>query len=524
MLRPLRARSAIFLLLTICVVVGAINATLMYDDPFLYELFQNMTATHSPFAVAKFLFLGLDLGGAQYRLYGLSKVLQYALWLVVGVSPWIYGAVIGGTQAVSGLIVFDVFQRWGADRLQATLLGLTWALSPFAVTTAFHHYSYLILPYQLAFVCVAIIQHGQDSGRWVWRAAAAVVAACLSLSGEADIPAALTLLYFAAMIAPKGYPLSSRFLDFFIPMAVIIAVAVTHYWVWTRLTSEYQGATRFYPTLLTFSQLAEIGPGFFSTLFQGLSSQVQAIVSFAGAWVIAALIPAGIVVFVALYQKNTDPGSGWPLAILATAFAASWSLYAIIAAAGQGVVDPGAWRHYGYIPNTFLAMLVVAAASSSAVRRLAGVTPAALCCGAVVWLWFTLQFVCLPVVRAQDRVAWITIADEMQARHKENLLILADLRGDAPDVFQSPLSAVVWESAYARVALGAAYAADRARLDADGTVRLFARSMWWQVYPSEKSASMNTVLTVTIKGHFPKAPLVFDDYPPSAQTGGSDKR
>jgi hypothetical protein len=304
MFRPLRARSAIFLLLTICVVVGAINATLMYDNPFLYELFQNMTATYSPVAVARFLFLGLDLGGAQYRLYGLSKVLQYALWLAVGVSPWIYGAVIGGTQAVSGLIVFDVFQRWGADRLQAMLLGLTWALSPFAVTAVFHHYSYLILPYQLAFVCVAIIQHGQDSRRWVWRAAAAVVAVCLSLTGEADIPAALTLLCFAAMIAPKGYPLSSRFLDFFIPTAVIIAVAVTHYWVWTRLTSGYQGPTRFHPTLLTFSQLAEIGPRFVSTLFQGLMLQVQAIVSFAGGWAIAALIPAAIVVFVALYEKN----------------------------------------------------------------------------------------------------------------------------------------------------------------------------------------------------------------------------
>src|SRR5690242_221560 len=121
MLRQLRPGPAISLLLIVCVAVGALNATLMYDDPFLYEYFQNMRATYSPAAGARFLFLGLDLGGEQYRLYGLSKVLQYALWLAVGIRPWVYGAVIGGTQAALGLIVFDVFRRWGADRAQATL-------------------------------------------------------------------------------------------------------------------------------------------------------------------------------------------------------------------------------------------------------------------------------------------------------------------------------------------------------------------------------------------------------------------
>ena len=67
---------------------------------------------------------------------------------------------------------------------------------------------------------------------------------------------------------------------------------------------------------------------------------------------------------------------------------------------------------------------MVALLAERSIRRLIGVVPALMVCVVLVWLWITLQVVCLPVVRAQDERVWAAARAAMAGKSAPSIVFL----------------------------------------------------------------------------------------------------
>jgi hypothetical protein len=74
--------------------LAALNSVLTFDDLWFVEHFAELLDREGPWQTLLTLWLSLDLGGMEYRLYGLSKIIHFGLWLLFGVHAWAYAVVI----------------------------------------------------------------------------------------------------------------------------------------------------------------------------------------------------------------------------------------------------------------------------------------------------------------------------------------------------------------------------------------------------------------------------------------------
>jgi hypothetical protein len=117
--------------------LAALNSVLTFDDLWFVEHFAVLLDREGPWQTLLTLWLSLDLGGMEYRLYGLSKIIHFGLWLLFGTHAWAYAVVIAASQLATGCGIYIVLRRMTFDKTQCAVAAAIWVLSPFAVTSCF---------------------------------------------------------------------------------------------------------------------------------------------------------------------------------------------------------------------------------------------------------------------------------------------------------------------------------------------------------------------------------------------------
>ncbi len=486
------------------VLAGIVNATLMYDDLYLVRFFRLSIDKSGLGHTLYTIFFNLDLGPNQYRLYGLSRILHLFLWSVFGSHAWGYAAFISLGQVASAWGIYILLRRFRADRIQSAAVAFVWAFSLFANTTCFHHYSYLILPYQLTIGCALALQkqHDAPSAR-LWRTVAGVLAVGIAWTGEAHLIASMAVLAIVVVRTPSSRPVRERWIDAAIPLITIPAAVLLHRLAWSALAGT-ANQPRYIFALPSQHEFYERTIVFLNSLFKGVAEQIQPVVAFAGPWFwVVGLLIGGATVWFTWFHPNRWLRSSWstpkerdlgvsilaPLVLLLLlSFVIQWAL-----AVFSGQVYLVFPRRYGYIPNTLATMAVVAFLAEPWIRRKAGILPVLAACIVIVWPWIALQAVCLPVIRAQDGRVWAAARSAMAGETDPCFLFVnawnhpdmpgfqlgagtPGLRGDFPAVFESPLMGYWWESQYVISVLGARYTGYRS-VSEGGAVRLFGNGL-----------------------------------------------
>jgi hypothetical protein len=492
----------------IVLIAGAVNATLIYDDIYLDKYFSSLTHHFSPPTVLKALFFsGPEVyGPEEYRLYGLSKILQVGLWSLFGIHAWAYGAFIGASQIATGGLLYRILRRLKLDVIQSGAMAAIWIFSIFASTTCFHHYSYLILPYQLTVACAFVLQRRHDHATftWLWRFLAVILPLAIAWTGEAHLIAAAVILGFVAIATPSPRVLRQRLADLAVPLLLIGVAVAFHRLCWSALLSQSQVRTRYIFGMPTWGQAVSRTANFLVSLFVGITQQVRPVITFAG-WHFAAIVCGlAAVAGVIWFRRGSLQRSLVSQQDCGRAAVLSWGLLTVLLASlvvfwalalFTGLISPVLPRRYGYVPYTLAAMLVVALLTEPWIRRTVSWIPAATVCIAMLSMWVALQAYCLPVVRAQDNRVWTAVKAAMAGKKGDSVLLINSwgdpdspdyrlipstpgLRGrESPAIFESPLMADFWQSQYAVDVLGVRYSGYRYVPDDPAHVRVFGSGM-----------------------------------------------
>jgi hypothetical protein len=496
---------------------AAFNATLIYDDLFFAEFFRFLR--ERPLGETfEWMLFNLFLGTREYRLYGLSTFIHVVLFWLVDTRAWAWGALIAATQTLAGYGIFRVLLRLGSDRPQAWAMAAVWIFSPFAATSCFHHYSYLILPYQLTIACVLVLQRLHDPGLrrpWLWRIGAGALGSAIALTGETHLLAAPLALYMIAWRTPSPRPLGSRIVDAVVPVAAMAATALLHRLVWSAIVPSSAAPVRYaFGLPPNADQALWRMETFLKSLPFGVTDQARAIADFAGNWafVAAALafLAAAALAWNWRHEKTTGASSALPAAFLALAAAGFVVVFLLSLFTGQvSLIYP---RRYGYIPYTLAAMAAVGFLSAGVIRRIGGMVPAGALAAAVVGLWAILETIDLPTVRAQDGRVYGAVRAALDEKAMADVLILCawhpavsapeqppifDTPGlrslSFPEIFESPASRYIWLSQYIIVILHAEFVGVRAIAEKDG-VRLISEGAWRRLSTVPNTAPSSVVV------------------------------
>lgn len=477
--------------------LNAFNSTLIFDDPFLYEHFEKSLSELGGLSTLGLIFFNLDLhvGVPEYRTYGLSKVIHFLLWLIFDDRAWMYSALIGLLQTGSALLLYRLLVRASQNHLQALLISIVWILSPFLVTTCFHHYSYLIFPVQItlaiAFVLQGLILENHRL-RWSSKAGLALAGASVALTGELHFVLSAVMLVLVVHSTPSALKRMERWAYLLWLSVPAVLVLLVHHSVWTSWggVAEVQ---RFNYSSPSFIDLVDRSVDYFSSIPRGASAQVGHILNYSRAslWTFLFLAILGSVLFAKMGKKLEFGGDREAAGVVRTEriflasvvlFAASLAVVWIRAVffSPVGEVLP---RRYGYVPYTLFFMALVALLTATPVRKRVGEVPAFVVAGFVVALWGALQFVCLPQVRSQDSGVWDQLRSASMGKKNPHVLFVNALnaqrptgfdspgiRGAAfPPIFESPFMRNGWQVQYARKALGFVAAGDSFELGRRGS-------------------------------------------------------
>lgn len=489
----------------IVVFISISNATLVGDDVYTVQALPSILEKHGFFHTLKTLFFNSDIQ-TEYRLYGLSRVFHFLLLLLFGANAWPYAAVIAVSQIATALGIYWLLRRLDVDRFQAGTLAVVWLLSPFSATSAFWHYSYFVFPYQLTVACAVVLQRLHDpASHWFsgWHWITVVLCLAIAWTGETHLVTSLVFLALVVFATPSARTLRQRFLDYGVVVLTIFTAIAFHRWGWGVLSGGFNGTLRYVFAMPTFEEVCLRTAGFIQSLANGVEAQVVPIVVFAEGWTLATALATGLAVSLMWWRwwrdeaVNTASVRGGDfrvsialLVILLASLVILWLLF-VLSGWGTAIL----YRRYGYIPYTFGAMTVVALLTAPPVRRRFGSFPGIFACGIIVWLWSTLSFACLPVVRAQDKGMWEAVEAAIAQKRDPSILFVTNwnrpempgyaleggtpgLRGQSfPEIFESPLPAYWWMSEYAAAVVGAHYTGYQAFPEADGRTRLLGTGL-----------------------------------------------
>jgi hypothetical protein len=483
----------------VAIAAAALNATLIFDDGFFAELFRHI-ANQPMLEKLKVIFFTLDLGGGQYRLYGSSRLLHFILYSAFDTRAWAYAAFIAATQALSAYGLLLIFYRLRIERLPALLMSAAWTLSPFAATSCFHHYSYLILPYQLTIACALVLLQAQDLPRlaWLWRTLAVIIAVLIATTGESHYIATPVILALIVFAAPSARPWRSRVIDVGLPIVTMLATLAAHRATWLALTPPFTGSARYVFQQPTLEQAIERLGWLAKSIPLGMAEQVNAITSpdprFLIFFMVAIAFPVALAVK-ALCQGEAPRDRLLLPAAIAAVFLASLGIMMALSAF-TGMVSPAFPRRYGYVPNTLAVMTVIAILATLPRRNDTGITVLTAFCAAVLGLWITLEAERLPQIRSEDQRIWSELNDAMKGKDKPAVVFYyawlpaniasttvdgfatPGLRGVySPETLESPLSRFWWQSHYLLAKMDVAFVGDRA-VETNGMVHMTGHNSW----------------------------------------------
>ena len=482
--------------------LAALNSVLTFDDLWFVEHFAELLDREGPWQTLLTLWLSLDLGGMEYRLYGLSKIIHFGLWLLFGTHAWAYAVVIAASQLATGYGIFGMLRRMRFDSTHCAVAASIWVLSPFAATSCFHYFSYEILPYQLTVACALVLQLVPGPATVICLA---LLGAMIGATGESHLVASPLILIAVVAGTPMPGSLVRRIALTSVPLAAMAIAVAAHRWIWLLFLGDHEGHVRFTLAMPSVSESVSRFVRFFQSVLLELATQLLEIITLGGIWVaLVSIVALGAVYY--FWPRPTSAGHmaspshrgrrpphtpapkrEFVLIIGLLAILAASLVVVCLLALGTGKIDLELPRRYGFVPYTLLAMLIGSLLTEPFLVKDIGAGPAMLTCTAIAAVWLTLEVICLPVVRTQDMQVWQSIRLAMSRTPSPAILFDACSTLPNPDTvldvpirkfdltwtFESPLAQFWWAGQYAVVVLGARYAAFAAHpSDEPGTVML----------------------------------------------------
>ena len=501
-------RNSFLFVAIILAVLGAysLNATLIYDDLWIITLFRGYRGWKPDFASLCELFSTADLNG-EYRLYGLSKLIHLGLSYVCGTHAWAWGGIMGASQLATSVMINRFLRNLRVDRIQSAAVALVWIISPFAFTSCFHHFSYLILPCQLTVIGALLLQkllkNETEMNSGILRLVLIPIGLAIAWTGESHLLLTGFILAVAGFISPSSRSFWSRTIESMIPLMAICVGILLHRALWSGLIRHHPLAvSRFHFSVPNREEVSQRGLHFLNSLPEGVFCQVKPILILTG-WPTFILVVSGVIalgfllrrVLAKIDSSVAEFSCGEP-----RAFVVSFTIFlALIASisvtAGVGILSNQVMdvlpRRYGYIPFTIGLMLIVSLATEPRVRRDNGFAPMIVVLSLIVTLWGGLQVFCLPLIRSQDRQLWDTIRLAASKKTNPNILFVnawdnpeepgfsvgaatPAMRDGIrfPEIFESTFTSYWWVEPYAKLRLKIPNVGFRADISSPKRVRL----------------------------------------------------
>lgn len=388
-----------------------INAVTAFDDTSLPAGFPVLVIQHGYFQTIGILFSGMDMS-YEYRTYGLSRVLQFLIWSVGGDRSSLFPLFIALSQVGTAIALLHLARERGVDEPMSLAVATIWMISPFSLTWIFHHYSYLILPFQIVvFTCWVLGRVTTSPYRYFL---ATLLGVACALSGEMILLAGPLALMLTALASSD----KARLRLAFVTVAAMMIALISHHWFWSEFIQDTTHAQRFEATI-------GFGAGeMLSRVLKPLASipkiglmQIQAILLSSFRWGILFGVLTGLaywwvtgglsVVRGASHTRSTSSRGGYKselnmaLVILVLAFSYLLVYFAVSVVTGQ-IYDVMP-RRYGFVPLTLLliaGMIGIAVAFDALLgaKRLA----LAVFIGLIAALAGQLHLVAIPAARAAD--------------------------------------------------------------------------------------------------------------------------
>jgi hypothetical protein len=389
-----------------------VNAIPVFDDMAIPAAFSTLVEQHGYFKTVGMLLTRMDMPN-EYRTYGLSLALQFGIWAVAGGQSFLFPLIIALSQLGTGVLLLLLLRERGVDEPMSLAVATAWLISPFAVNWCFHHYTYLILPFQIVVATCLVL--GRVTTAPYRHVLAALLGVACALTGELQLITGPAALLFAALSSRDKERLRLSYLV----IGAMIVTLITHRWFWGAFIQSTSQSQRFEVTLP--SDHGEILQRAFTALTsipKSAEEQFVGIVSSGFGWGLLIGVLTGLAYWIATIvgastarsnipaefsDSRSAPITEWKLALafLGVAFA-SLGVYLVLSTL-TGQMPTSMPRRYGFVPLTLLLIVFVigTAIASKAVgisRRFA----MAVAIGLVAALAGQLHVSAIPSARAAD--------------------------------------------------------------------------------------------------------------------------
>ena len=214
------------------------NTTLAFDDFNFLAIFPALILKYGYLKTAWVLLSGMDMP-AEYRTYGFSRLLQYSVWLMAGKESWPFSLIIALSQVFSAVAVLSLMKFRHIDQDISLAVAIIWLISPFLMNWSFHHYSYLVLPFQLVILSCWLID--RISPYPSYYVVAVLLGMVTALTGEMFlISGPLAILLWG--LTSKD---SKRIWLSCLVVASIILMLLIHRFIWTKFFQNVELRQRY---------------------------------------------------------------------------------------------------------------------------------------------------------------------------------------------------------------------------------------------------------------------------------------
>lgn len=211
---------------------------------------------------------------------------------------------IAASQLATGYGIFIVLRRMRFDTTQCAVAAAIWVLSPFAVTSCFHYFSYEIFPYQLTVACALVLQLAPRPATVICLT---LLGAMIAWTGESHLVASPLILVAVVAGTPMPGSIKRRIALTSVPLAATAIAVVAHRWIWSLFPGDYDGHVRFALAIPTASESIARFERFFQSVLFELARQLLEIVTLGGIW---ATLVAMVILGTAYYYWPRATSSG----------------------------------------------------------------------------------------------------------------------------------------------------------------------------------------------------------------------
>lgn len=437
-----------------------LNSTMIYDDLYLVNLFQQLVTKVGIIEAIQNIFFAYDLGPGQFRLYGISRLIHFFLYLIVGNNFYLTSLFIIFSQIFTSLILYKLFINFKIDSTASRDLSFVYLFSPFIFTNTFHHYSYLILPVQISIIAFYLLINDKLNYYLI-----PFFGIFIALTGESHLIPVLFCFFLTGIYFVKKN--NNNYRKIIVLIIFIIITVILYYYLrlfYLGPPTDYQ---RYLFNFINLHQLFSRSLIFWNSLLLGFYQQIFPLLNQNFGFFLIFLLFLFIIFLNKKCRTSTPPlisSKIFVLSLIIFLFSISTILVTSIFTDQLHAVLP---RRYCYIPLTILSMSIYLYLKISKYTNLLSNFLLVLIFGS----YFYYQIVAIPIIRAEDNLLIEKI--KIETRNKPNAVVvfqnswdtfnnsedfdpgLPGIRGSIPEIFESYFSGYRWQMLYVKLFSGA---------------------------------------------------------------------